>query len=83
MISRWDRYCWRSSPTPNCCAFGPLHNAEEERFAPEGSPISQALRFMGARRGSQIDEFAAVGLGRHRHHEGWLLEIGVELPEQC
>jgi hypothetical protein len=63
-------------------AFGPKHKGEDERFAPEGSPISQALRHLGADRGSQIDEFAAVGLGRHRDHGDWLLEIGVELPEE-
>jgi hypothetical protein len=53
-------------------AFGPLYNGEDERFAPEGSPISQALRYMGADRDRCFDEFDAVGLNRHRHIEGWL-----------
>jgi hypothetical protein len=61
--------------------FGPLHNAAEHPFPADGSPISQALRRMGVWRGRARDEFAAVGLYRHRDHEGWLAEIGVALPE--
>jgi hypothetical protein len=34
--------------------------------------ISQALRNLGVTKGSAIDEFEAVGLGRHRNTEEWL-----------
>lgn len=37
------------------------------------SPISQALRRLGAVKGDHIDEFDAVGLGRHRDTNDWLL----------
>ncbi len=46
----------------------------EEAFPDEGSPISQALRRLGIRRGRHFDEFEAAGLSRHRHVEGWLAE---------
>lgn len=36
------------------------------------SAISQALRRLGASAHRHIDEFAAVGLDRHRHVEDWL-----------
>ena len=36
------------------------------------SPISQALRRLGATSGPGQDEFTAVGLDRHRHNDGWL-----------
>ncbi|MEV6969845.1 hypothetical protein AB0M47_32490 [Hamadaea sp. NPDC051192] len=62
-------------------AFGPLHRPAGEQHAGEPSPISQALRHLGVRRGRHADEFAAAGLDRHRDHGGWLGEIGVRLPE--
>ncbi len=34
--------------------------------------INQALRALGAGKGSAIDEFAALGLGRHRNTDAWL-----------
>jgi len=55
-------------------AFGPLHNGADEPFPAEGSPISQALRHLGAQRGNQGDEFDAVGLIRHRDTEDWIKE---------
>ncbi len=61
--------------------FGPLHHPVGDSFPADGSPISQALRRMGVERGTARDEFTAVGLDRHRDHEGWLAEIGVVLPE--
>ena len=53
-------------------ALGPLRIEEEEQFAAEGSPISQALRCLGAIATAEQDEFAAVGLGRHRHRDDWV-----------
>ncbi|MEU8796714.1 hypothetical protein [Spirillospora sp. NPDC048819] len=52
--------------------FGPLHTPEDEPFSKLGSPISQALRQLGADAGREFDEFAAVGLGRHRATEDWI-----------
>ncbi|WP_194917776.1 hypothetical protein [Catenulispora rubra] len=52
--------------------FGPLSSVEGEPFPPEGSPISQALRLLGAGKGDFYDEFDAVGLGRHRDTDRWL-----------
>ncbi|MFJ9246782.1 hypothetical protein [Streptomyces sp. NPDC101776] len=36
------------------------------------SPISQALRRLGATSGPGQDEFTAVGLDRHRHNDDWI-----------
>jgi hypothetical protein len=55
--------------------LGPLHLAEGEPFPADGSPISQALRRLGAVKGDHFDEFDAVGLGRHRHTEAWLAPV--------
>ncbi|NEA26602.1 hypothetical protein [Actinomadura bangladeshensis] len=52
--------------------LGPLHKGEREMFAADGSPISQALRRLGAAKGDHVDEFDAVGLGRHRRTDDWL-----------
>jgi hypothetical protein len=43
-----------------------------ERFSRAVSPISQALRRLGARRGLSEDEFEAVGLDRHRCNDDWI-----------
>ncbi|RKE21632.1 hypothetical protein [Streptomyces sp. TLI_171] len=40
--------------------------------AATGSPVSLALRHLGATGEGHHDEFAAVGLGRHRRTESWL-----------
>jgi hypothetical protein len=53
-------------------ALGPLHLAEGEPSPTTGTPISQALRRLGATKGNHVDEFAAVGLGRHRDTDDWL-----------
>lgn len=53
-------------------ARGPLHSAEWQPFPAEGSPISQALRRLGAVAGPTSDEFAAVGLDRCRSVEDWI-----------
>ncbi|GLY53433.1 hypothetical protein [Lentzea sp. NBRC 102530] len=39
---------------------------------PDVSPISLALRRLGAVRGEHLDEFDAVGLGRHRDTSRWV-----------
>ncbi|MGW6057630.1 hypothetical protein [Streptomyces sp. NPDC055189] len=52
--------------------LGPLQVPEDQHFPPEGSAISQALRRLGAVAGSGQDEFAAVGLGRHRSVDRWI-----------
>jgi hypothetical protein len=36
-----------------------------------GIAINEALRFLGVRADAKVDEFATVGLGRHRNTEGW------------
>ncbi|MFD8600159.1 hypothetical protein ACFV1L_34670 [Kitasatospora sp. NPDC059646] len=55
-VAVWDR---------GALALGPL-------TASTGSPISLALRHLGARADGRPDEFDAVGLGRHRRTESWL-----------
>jgi hypothetical protein len=52
--------------------LGPLRVAVGERPPSAGSPISQALRALGVRRGRHLDEFDAVRLGRYRQTEEWL-----------
>ena len=54
-------------------ALGPLQVQEGRPFPPAGSPISQALRRLGAVAGVGEDEFSAVGLDRHRHNEAWIV----------
>jgi hypothetical protein len=52
--------------------LGPLVEPEGSP-APRGerTPISQALRRLGADAAGHYDEFEAVGLHRHRHLEDW------------
>jgi hypothetical protein len=54
--------------------LGPLFEGEDESL-PGGSPISQALRRLGAVRGDHSDEFEAVGLGRHRDTDNWIRAV--------
>ncbi|GAB2576672.1 hypothetical protein Aab01nite_12730 [Paractinoplanes abujensis] len=51
--------------------LGPLFKDEDDPLPAEGSPISQALRRLGATAQGHDDEFDAVGLGRHRSVERW------------
>ncbi|MBJ6637126.1 hypothetical protein H4K36_02640 [Streptomyces sp. DHE7-1] len=51
--------------------LGPLHVEEGAPFPSAGSPISQALRRLGAVAGAGEDEFSAVGLDRRRQGEAW------------
>lgn len=51
---------WRSLDSP------------KKLFSRPVSPISQALRRLGARASVGEDEFAAVGLDRHRDNDGWI-----------
>jgi hypothetical protein len=55
--------------------LGPMHLGEREPFPADGSPISQALRRLGAAKGDHVDEFDAVGLSRHRETNGWLSPV--------
>ncbi|MGW0770932.1 hypothetical protein [Streptomyces sp. NPDC002676] len=52
--------------------LGPLRVAEGEPFPEAGSPVSRALRRLGAVARGGEDEFSAVGLGRHRYPARWL-----------
>lgn len=47
--------------------LGPLRLEPREQFGLAGSPISQALRVLGAVAPWGSDEFEAVGLRQHRH----------------
>lgn len=51
--------------------LGPLQTNKHEPFPIAGSPISQALRELGARTDGTTDEFTAVGLHQHRHTDDW------------
>ncbi|MFD3353234.1 hypothetical protein [Streptomyces fradiae] len=53
-------------------ALGPLDEPTKKRFSRAVSPISLALRRLGARSSPGEDEFQAVGLGRHRSNEDWI-----------
>ncbi|MFJ4831332.1 hypothetical protein ACIP79_15620 [Streptomyces sp. NPDC088747] len=53
-------------------ALGPLHKPEDRPWSSAGSPLSQALRRLGAVAGAIGDEFQAVGLDRHRDTGDWL-----------
>ena len=54
-------------------AWGPISLSEGQPASAEGTPISQALRRIGVELSADAhDEFAAIGLGKHRHLEDWL-----------
>jgi hypothetical protein len=62
--------------------WGPRRTADNDADAaagdgelvthPADSAINGALRELGVDRGTAVDEFAAVGLDRHRHTGDWL-----------
>ncbi|MFE2263172.1 hypothetical protein [Streptomyces griseosporeus] len=52
--------------------LGPVRVGEGEPFPAGGSPVSQALRWLGVVASAGEDEFAAVGLDKHRHSEAWI-----------
>ncbi|MFG2454750.1 hypothetical protein ACGFSG_35870 [Streptomyces sp. NPDC048512] len=56
-------------------SLGPLDEPSEKRFSRPVSPISQALRRLGARRTLGDDEFGSVGLDRHRTNEDWISNV--------
>jgi hypothetical protein len=62
--------------------LGPLRLAMGEPSSTTGTPISQALQRLGAARGNHVDEFAAVGLGRHRDTDGWLSPTNRSRPDE-
>lgn len=51
--------------------LGPLTVGDREPFPADGSPISRALRLLGAQADRGRDEFDTVGLARHRNTEDW------------
>lgn len=53
-------------------ALGPLDKPTRKRFWRAVSPVSQALRRLGARRSPGEDEFEALGLDRHRTNGDWI-----------
>ena len=53
-------------------APGPPAVGEDEPFSPAGSPVSRALRRLGATAHPGEDEFASVGLHRRRHDKAWM-----------
>ncbi|WP_208298653.1 hypothetical protein [Streptomyces liangshanensis] len=53
-------------------AWGPVHVPEGREFSADGGPISQALRRLGVVAREGQDEFATLGLGRHRDNERWI-----------
>ncbi|WP_329128404.1 hypothetical protein OG727_23290 [Streptomyces caniferus] len=53
--------------------LGPLHAGEGQAFPAAGSPLSRALRRLGAVAGAGEDEFSAVGLDRHRDGGAWIV----------
>ncbi|MFG2658671.1 hypothetical protein [Streptomyces sp. NPDC048425] len=55
-------------------ALGPLHEEPGRRLPLDGSPVSQALRWLGVVATAGQDEFSAVGLDRHRHSEDWIAD---------
>jgi len=64
--------------------FGPLRTPdlrEASKLAPiplRQRAINQAVRHVGVDRGAALDEFEALGLGRHRSNEAWLSEPATE-----
>ena len=44
-------------------------------WGPSVSPraINEVLKILGVQKGANIDEFAALDLGRHRHTEQWVI----------
>jgi hypothetical protein len=53
--------------------LGPIVDGHDARpVTVRRSAISRALRRLGARADGHIDEFDAVGLGRHRRVAAWL-----------
>lgn len=61
--------------------LGPLVTTEDEPPPAQGwSPISQALRHLGASADGHYDEFDAVGLGRHRYVDDWLKALSPPTP---
>ncbi|NEA72598.1 hypothetical protein C8250_015340 [Streptomyces sp. So13.3] len=62
--------------------LGPLSLAEGEPSPTTGTPISQALRRLGAAKGNHVDEFDAVGLGRHRDTDDWLSPTNGSSPDE-
>jgi hypothetical protein len=54
--------------------WGPCVLGVNHPVAPEGTPVSCALKRLGAVAAQGLDEFDTVGLSRHRHMEEWETE---------
>jgi hypothetical protein len=53
-------------------ALGPVRSNNESEDRPSAEwPINAVGRRLGVQRGEAFDEFDTLGLGRHRHNEGW------------
>ena len=68
--------------------LGPLVDPEPERLAARrplaDGPFNQVLRRMGVTVASgEVDEFATVGLGRHRQTEDWLGDVDSVNPRSA
>ncbi|SCF71299.1 hypothetical protein [Streptomyces sp. Cmuel-A718b] len=50
----------------------PLDEPTKQDLSRAVSPVSQALRRLGAQRGVGKDEFESVGLNHHRTNEDWI-----------
>ncbi|MGW3333003.1 hypothetical protein ACWDF9_20950 [Streptomyces rubiginosohelvolus] len=55
-------------------ALGPLDEPAKQRLSRAVSPVSRALRRLGAQRDVGKDEFESVGLNRHRTNEDWIAD---------
>ncbi|TYR64162.1 hypothetical protein [Streptomyces parvus] len=55
-------------------ALGPLEEPAKQQLSQAVSPVSQALRRLGAQRDVGKDEFESVGLNRHRTNEDWIVD---------
>lgn len=67
-VGRQRAALWADGPL----AAGPWDKPRKLRLFRTPSPISHVLRRLGAASGLGEDEFAAVGLDRHRTNDGWI-----------
>jgi hypothetical protein len=58
--------------------LGPLAEPETRTAPTRSTPISQALRRLGVSAHGHVDEFDAIGLGRHRDTDNWLDEVSSD-----
>ncbi|MFJ3969848.1 hypothetical protein ACIPYR_17090 [Streptomyces parvus] len=63
--------------------LGPLDEPTKQYLLLAVSPVSQALRRLGAQRGVDKDELESVGLNRHRTNEDWIGDAGYAQGTAC